>query len=61
MRVEEVCMRAIRVIIFVLGVAVVLCSSTAKADVINGGFETGPSRAPGTNEDTVEGGPLSLR
>jgi hypothetical protein len=34
MRVEEVCMRAIKVIIFVLGIAVVLCGSAAKANLI---------------------------
>lgn len=34
-------MKTIRVMIFVLGVAVVLCGSTAKASVVNGGFETG--------------------
>ncbi len=51
MRVEEVCMRTIRVIIFVLGVAVVLCGSTATADVINGGFELGAQLVPSTGID----------
>lgn len=34
-------MRTIRVMIFVLGLAVVLCGSTANASLLNGGFETG--------------------
>ena len=34
-------MKGIRVITFVLGIAVVLYGSTANADVLNGGFETG--------------------
>jgi len=41
MTVEEVCMRMIRIISCTLCVAVVLCCSTANANLLNGGFETG--------------------
>jgi hypothetical protein len=34
-------MKMMKVITFVLGISVVLCGSTATANVINGGFETG--------------------
>ncbi|UCE47981.1 MAG: hypothetical protein JSW47_20575 [Phycisphaerales bacterium] len=40
MRVEEVCTKAFRILTFVLGIAVVLCGSTVKADLANDGFET---------------------
>ena len=43
-------MKAIRVITFVLGIAVVLCGSTANADVINGGFEDGVLLDPGVRD-----------
>ncbi|MCP4263377.1 MAG: hypothetical protein GY774_38605 [Planctomycetes bacterium] len=38
---EEVCMKEIRIISLALGVTIIFSCSTANADLMNGGFETG--------------------